>query len=94
MNLDKAEIPTPAVLIDLPIVRRNLARMAAYTAKHRLNLRPHGKTHKSLFMARLQQQAGAVGLTVAKTNRRSDRQSAGDVGDIESLDVRGQYRQT
>jgi D-serine deaminase-like pyridoxal phosphate-dependent protein len=66
MNLDKAEIPTPAVLIDLPIVHRNIARMAAYAARQQLKLRPHSKTHKSLCMARLQHEAGASGLTVAK----------------------------
>lgn len=40
--------------------------MAAYAAEHRLALRPHTKTHKSLHLARLQIRAGAVGLTVAK----------------------------
>jgi D-serine deaminase-like pyridoxal phosphate-dependent protein len=59
-------LPTPAVVIDLPTVQRNIARMAEYCRAHKLKLRPHTKTHKSLFMARLQLQAGAAGLTVAK----------------------------
>jgi len=59
-------IPTPAVIIDLEIAKRNIANMAAYVRQHGLGLRPHTKTHKSALMARLQIEAGAVGLTVAK----------------------------
>ncbi len=60
------EIPTPCILIDATIVRRNLERMAAYAQGHGLNLRPHTKTHKSLLIGRMQIEMGAVGLTVAK----------------------------
>ncbi len=60
------ELPTPFLLIDGDLVRANIARMAAYAAQHRLQLRPHTKTHKSLFLGRLQMENGAVGLTVAK----------------------------
>lgn len=59
-------VPTPAVLIDLPTVRRNLRRAADYAARHKLALRPHTKTHKSKLMARLQIESGAIGLAVAK----------------------------
>ncbi|MHC4995048.1 MAG: alanine racemase [Planctomycetota bacterium] len=57
---------TPALIIDGDILRRNLQRMADYAAKHRLNLRPHTKTHKSQLIAKLQVELGAPGLTVAK----------------------------
>lgn len=60
------DLPTPAVVIDLPTVKRNVDRLAGYCQTHRLSLRPHTKTHKSLFMAQLQLDAGAPGLTVAK----------------------------
>lgn len=59
-------IATPFILIDAPTVHRNLQKMAAYAASHGLKLRPHAKTHKSKKIARLQLQAGAAGLTVAK----------------------------
>src|SRR5207237_10570479 len=59
-------LATPSVIIDLPIAKRNIARLADYGRKHNLGIRPHTKTHKSLRMARLQVDAGAVGLTVAK----------------------------
>ncbi|HZK82762.1 MAG TPA: alanine racemase [Humisphaera sp.] len=60
------DLPTPFILIDAAVVRRNLASMAAYTAQHGLKLRPHTKTHKSAFLGRMQLEYGAVGLTVAK----------------------------
>jgi D-serine deaminase-like pyridoxal phosphate-dependent protein len=60
------ETPTPALLIDLPIVKRNIDRLAEYGRKHGIAIRPHTKTHKSLRMAKLQLEAGANGLTVAK----------------------------
>jgi D-serine deaminase-like pyridoxal phosphate-dependent protein len=60
------DLPTPFILIDAAVVRRNLAFMAAYTAERGLKLRPHTKTHKSAFLGRVQLEYGAVGLTVAK----------------------------
>lgn len=60
------EISTPAVVVDLDVLERNLDRMAAYCAAHGLGLRPHTKTHKTLQVARMQLERGALGLTVAK----------------------------
>ena len=57
---------TPALVIDLATVERNVSRLADYATSCRLGIRPHTKTHKSLEMARRQVRAGAVGLTVAK----------------------------
>lgn len=61
-----SEIETPAILVDLDILERNLQRVAAYARDHGLRLRPHTKTHKSPWLGRLQIETGAVGLTVAK----------------------------
>lgn len=63
---DESEIATPALLIDLPTVERNIRNMAEYVRSHSLNLRPHIKTHKSLSIARLQVHVGSTGVTVAK----------------------------
>jgi len=61
------DIPrTPALVIDESIVVRNLNRLAAYAKQHRIGIRPHTKTHKSIEMAKRQIEAGAVGLTAAK----------------------------
>jgi D-serine deaminase-like pyridoxal phosphate-dependent protein len=60
-----ASLPTPAAVVDLDVMEANLARMAGYTARHGLRLRPHIKTHKSPRLAAEQLRLGAVGLTVA-----------------------------
>lgn len=52
MNLD--DLPTPCLILDLGILKRNLARMATAVARHPgLTLRPHMKTAKSLAVADL-----------------------------------------
>jgi D-serine deaminase-like pyridoxal phosphate-dependent protein len=61
-----SELDTPALLIDLDIMERNLARVAEYSKANDLRLRPHTKTHKSPRIGRRQLDSGAVGLTVAK----------------------------
>ena len=61
-----ADIDTPALLVDLDVMERNLRRAADYTARHGLRLRPHTKTHKSPRIGRRQLELGAAGLTVAK----------------------------
>jgi D-serine deaminase-like pyridoxal phosphate-dependent protein len=60
------ELETPALLIDLDVMERNLARAAEYVRAHDLKLRPHTKTHKTPELARRQLLSGAAGLTVAK----------------------------
>jgi D-serine deaminase-like pyridoxal phosphate-dependent protein len=60
------QLPTPALVFDAQAVAANIERMAAYGRQHKLGIRPHTKTHKSLKLAQLQLEAGACGLTVAK----------------------------
>ena len=61
-----SELQTPIVVVDAPAMRRNITRMAEAAAAGGKVLRPHGKTHKSGWIAREQIAAGAVGLTCAK----------------------------
>ncbi len=56
---------TPYLVVDVPRLRRNIQRVAAAAAQAGVQLRPHAKTHKTHEIARLQVEAGAVGLTVA-----------------------------
>lgn len=62
------DLDTPALLIDLDIMERNVKTMAAYARKHSLRLRPHTKTHKIPLLGKYQVDNGAVGLTVAKVS--------------------------
>ena len=61
-------IATPALVIDAAAVRRNMHRLAEYAANVGLNVRPHTKTHKMRSLARMQLEAGAIGLTAAKVS--------------------------
>lgn len=56
-------LDTPALLIDLPAMTRNIERMAAFAKSRGVNLRPHVKTHKSVEIARRQVTAGAIGVS-------------------------------
>ena len=60
-------IDTPALVVDLDAMKRNLVRMAEFARKHDVRWRPHAKMHKSVALAKLQMQAGAVGICVQKT---------------------------
>jgi D-serine deaminase-like pyridoxal phosphate-dependent protein len=62
------DLETPAVLVDLDVLERNVAGVAAWARQAGVRLRPHVKSHKTLEIARLQVQAGADGLTVAKVS--------------------------
>jgi D-serine deaminase-like pyridoxal phosphate-dependent protein len=61
-------IDTPALVVDLDRMERNLRTMAAFAAEHKVLLRPHAKMHKSAELAKLQMAAGAVGVCVQKTS--------------------------
>ena len=58
-------VSTPALLLDLPTVRANIAEMAARMETVPAALRPHAKIHKSPELGRMQLEAGAIGLTTA-----------------------------
>jgi D-serine deaminase-like pyridoxal phosphate-dependent protein len=60
------DLDTPAVLVDVDVMERNLRRLGDYCAQHSLRLRPHTKTHKIPELARRQIEHGAAGITVAK----------------------------
>ena len=61
-------IDTPALVLDLDMMERNLRTMAAFAERHQVVLRPHAKMHKSAELAKLQMAAGAVGVCVQKTS--------------------------
>src|SRR5688572_7763202 len=61
-----SELETPAVVVDLDVMERNLSRMANYCLTRNIKLRPHTKSHKIPELAKLQMACGAAGITVAK----------------------------
>jgi D-serine deaminase-like pyridoxal phosphate-dependent protein len=63
--IDVTTLETPAPVVDLDRLERNLDRAASYAAAHGLGLRPHIKTHKTPWIAAEQLARGAIGLTCA-----------------------------
>jgi len=72
-----ASVDTPALVVDLDAMERNLQRMADYAKSHSVKLRPHAKMHKSAALSLRQIQAGAVGMCVQKTSEAEALAEAG-----------------
>jgi D-serine deaminase-like pyridoxal phosphate-dependent protein len=72
-----AAIDTPALVIDLDALERNLAAMSGFARDRGVRLRPHAKMHKCAAIARLQIDAGAVGVCVQKTSEAEALAAAG-----------------
>ena len=72
-----SDIDTPALVVDLDAMERNIDRLATFSRERGLRLRPHAKMHKSAFVARQQIAAGAAGVCVQKT---SEAEALADAG--------------
>jgi D-serine deaminase-like pyridoxal phosphate-dependent protein len=73
----KAALDTPALLVDLDIMAANIARIAATCRAHNVSWRPHMKGHKTVEIARLELEAGAIGVTCAKLGEAEVMAAAG-----------------
>jgi D-serine deaminase-like pyridoxal phosphate-dependent protein len=87
-----SDIETPAILIDLDIMERNLQRVADYARGRGLGLRPHTKTHKTPELGRMQVERGAIGLTVAKVGEAEVMTASGAPGLLVAYPVIGQTK--
>lgn len=75
------DVDTPALLVDLDALERNLARMAGVAKAAGVALRPHAKTHKDPVIAHLQIARGAVGVCCQKV-AEAEVMVNGGVGDV------------
>ena len=60
-----AQVKTPALIVDLDAMERNLRDMANFFEGRPCKLRPHFKNHKTPMFAWKQVRAGAIGMTCA-----------------------------
>ena len=60
------ELDTPALVVDLNVLERNIANMADHCRSLGIPLRPHTKTHKVPEIAKMQLAAGAQGIVCQK----------------------------
>jgi 3-hydroxy-D-aspartate aldolase len=79
----RRSLNTPALVLDLEMLDRNIAEMASFAKAHNVKLRPHSKTHKSADIARRQIEAGALGVCCAKLG---EAEALGEAG-IQSLHI-------
>jgi D-serine deaminase-like pyridoxal phosphate-dependent protein len=64
--MQRHDIPTPALLVDVPALDRNIERMARFFADRPCKVRPHFKAHKTPEIARRQLAGGSCsGITCA-----------------------------
>jgi D-serine deaminase-like pyridoxal phosphate-dependent protein len=92
----KAEVArqfgTPAVVVDLDIVERNIARVQALCDAAGVANRPHIKTHKSPVIASLQREAGARGITCQKLGEAEIMADAGHDDILISYNLLGEEK--
>lgn len=67
-GMAESEIQTPCLVVDLPALERNIAKMQALADEMGVRLRVHGKMHKSSHIALLQIAAGATGVCCQKVS--------------------------
>ena len=72
-----SSISTPALIVDVNILKANAEKMKQLLAGSSLKLRPHYKSHKCAAIAKWQIACGAIGMTCAKLSEAEDLYDAG-----------------
>ena len=68
-GMDAADIQTPCLVLDLDALERNIKKMGDYAKGHGMRHRVHGKMHKSVDVAKLQERlGGAIGVCCQKVS--------------------------
>ncbi|SEO17945.1 D-3-hydroxyaspartate aldolase [Salinihabitans flavidus] len=68
-GMDEADIQTPCLILDLDALERNIRKMGDYAKAHGMRHRVHGKMHKSVDVAKLQEKLGnSVGVCCQKVS--------------------------
>ena len=68
-GMDEADIQTPCLVLDLDALERNIKKMGDFAKSHGMRHRVHGKMHKSVDVALLQEKlGGSVGVCCQKVS--------------------------
>lgn len=68
-GMEEADIQTPCLILDLDALERNIKKMGDYAKAHGMRHRVHGKMHKSVDVAKLQEKlGGSVGVCCQKVS--------------------------
>jgi len=76
----KSDIDTPALCLDIEMLKNNIDLMARHIQGGKVQLRPHTKTHKCPIIAKMQIDAGAIGVCCAKLGEAEVMAEAGIPG--------------
>jgi len=69
IGMDESEIQTPCLVLDLDALERNIKKMGDWAKAHGMRHRVHGKMHKSVDVALLQEKlGGSVGVCCQKVS--------------------------
>ena len=58
IGMDESEIQTPCLIVDLDALERNIKKMGQFAKEMGVRHRIHGKMHKSVDVAKLQEKLG------------------------------------
>lgn len=78
----RVELDTPCLVVQKQLLQQNIDEMAAYAREQGINMRPHQKTHKTAEIAKMQMDAGAIGVTCAKLGEAEALVDSGVVNDV------------
>jgi 3-hydroxy-D-aspartate aldolase len=68
-GMREADIQTPCLVLDLDALERNIKKLGDYAKAHGMRHRAHGKMHKSVDVAKLQERlGGSVGVCCQKVS--------------------------
>src|SRR5437879_13305648 len=86
------EVDTPALVLDLDALERNLLRMADAVKGSGVRLRPHAKSHKCAQIARAQVAAGAVGVCCQKVSEAEALVAGGEADVLVTNEIVGKQK--
>ena len=87
-----AGIETPAAVVDVDRLERNLARWQEHCDRVGLANRPHIKTHRSVAIARRQLELGAAGITCQKLGEAEVMADGGCTDILVSFNILGESK--
>ena len=91
-KLSKADLPTPALILDLDVFEPNVKKMLGYVKSKGRAIRPHGKTHKCPEIAKYIIHQGAVGACAAKLSEAEAFSDNGVTGLLVTTAVVGKHK--
>jgi len=89
LGADKRSLDTPALVVDLDVMERNIARIAAACRDAGIGWRPHTKGQKVPAIAHKMLAAGAIGITCAKLGEAEVMAAAGIRGIMVANQIAG-----